>query len=249
VTEILALMSADTVYPDLEAIFPQTTSAWPIDRALARALAQLVIGRGLRDILEFGAGSSSVVFAKALELVGGGRLTSVEEEPAWSTDQWAIVSSTPNVEARMIHSRVFFRTGSLGLYHGYSAEARAAVAARGPFSLVFIDGPDGYIGRDGALHLAFPYLAPGALIVVDDARRRKERETIARWLAVYPGLSMLADAPSLGHGTAVLGYNGDSSHRVSARAFTSSAVREAYAWVRNLTYEPPRPPQEPPFTA
>jgi predicted O-methyltransferase YrrM len=237
-----ALLAADTQYPEVERSFPSSTTSWPIDRTLGRLLARLVIQLGRRDILEFGAGSSSVVFAQALAKLGGGRLTTVEEDPAWSTAQWAVASNTPTVDARLIASRVFFRAAREGLYHGYDAAARSAVTARGPYSLVLIDGPDGYIGRDGALHLAYASLAPGALVIVDDAKRRKERDTIARWMAVYPGLTMLVDAPSLGHGTAVLEYTGDPTRRVSARAFASSALREAYAWVRNLTYEPPKPP-------
>jgi predicted O-methyltransferase YrrM len=241
-SRVQGLVSNDTVYVDVEAAFPASTSAWPIDRAMGRLLARLVVELGIRDVLEFGAGTSSVVFAQALARIGGGRLTSVEEDPAWSVDQWAIASTLPTVDARMIASRVFFRAERRGLYHGYTPDARAAVAARGPYSLVLIDGPDGYIGRDGALHLVFGHLAPNALVVVDDAKRRKEKDTIARWMAVYPGLTVLADAPHLGHGVAILGYSGDTTQRTSTRALVSSAVREAYAWVRNLTYQPPVPP-------
>jgi predicted O-methyltransferase YrrM len=242
-TRISALVGADTRYDDVDRELPASSSAWPIDRDMAGVLARLVIELRLTRILEFGAGTSSIVFANALRRIGGGFLTSVEEDPRWSANLWARARAVPTVDGQMIVSRVYFRASRRGgLYHAYDDAAAAEVAQRGPFTLVLIDGPDGYIGRDGALHLAFSSLAPGALVVVDDAKRRKERDTMARWFATYPGLVPLADAPALGHGTAVLGYTGDPTVHLSPQAIASSAVREAYAWVRGLTNPPPVPP-------
>ncbi len=237
-----ALLGDETQYPEVEGAFPSSTSAWPIPRELGRVLARLVVQLDRRNVLEFGAGASSMVFAQSLTRLGGGRLTSVEEDPRWTSAQWAFVSNMLGVDAHLVSSRVAFRLRREGMYHGYTAEAEAVIARRAPYSLVLIDAPDGYIGRDGALHLAFPYLAPGALIVVDDARRRKERDTIARWRATYPGLLLLADDPALGHGTAILGYTGDATRLVSPRAMLSSAIREAYASVRTLFDPLPTPP-------
>jgi predicted O-methyltransferase YrrM len=239
------LVLGDARYPDVDAAYPVPTSSWPIDWAMAGVLARLVIALDRHDIVEFGAGASSLVFAQALARGSGGRLTAVEEDPRWSGDAWTRVKATPGVDACLIASPVFFRASRIGVYHGYHRAAAAAAAMRGPFDLALVDAPDGYFGRDGALHAIYRALTPGALIVVDDARRRKERDMMARWLWTYPGLVILADEPALGRGTAVIGFTGDRRERLSARTLISGSVREAYAWVRNLRYEPPRPPADP----
>jgi predicted O-methyltransferase YrrM len=236
------VVRGETRYPDVDAVYPTPMTSWPIDWAMAGVLARLVITFDRRHIVEFGAGASSLIFAQALARGSGGCLTAVEEDPRWSRDAWRWVEAVPGVDACMIASPVFFRASLVGVYHAYSRAAEAAAATRGPFDLVFVDAPDGYFGRDGALHAVYRSLAPGALIIVDDARRRKERDMIARWLRTYPGLVMLSNEPELGHGTAVIGFTGDRRERISARALVSGSVREAYAWLRNLTYEPPRPP-------
>jgi predicted O-methyltransferase YrrM len=231
-------------YPDVDAAYTPPTSSWPIPWATAGVLARLVIMLDRHDIAEFGAGASSLIFAQALARGSGGRLTTIEEDRRWSRAAWTRVEATPGVDACMIASPVFFRASRVGVYHAYTRAAEAAASMRGPFDLVLVDAPDGYFGRDGALHAIYHALAPGALIVVDDSRRRKERDMMARWLWTYPGLVMLADEPTLGHGTAVIGFTGDPRERLSARTLVSGSVREAYAWMRHLTYEPPVPPLE-----
>lgn len=244
-TRVQAAVTGTTRYPDVDAVYPTPTTSWPVDAAMAGVLARLVVEFDRRDIVEFGAGASSLVFAAAMSRGRGGRLTAVEEDVRWSRDSWRRVEATPRVDACMIASGVVFRADRTGVYHGYSLAAKAAAVARGPFDLALIDAPDGYYGRDGALHLIYEALAPGALIVVDDARRRKERDMMARWMRTYPGLVLLADEPDLGHGTAVIGFTGDRRVLLSPRVLASSAVREAYAWVRHLTYTPPVPPSDP----
>jgi len=243
---VRAAVACPTRYPDVDAVYPTPTSSWPVHLDMARVLAHLVIEFDRRAVVEFGAGTSSLVLAAALGRGTGGRLTAVEEDLRWSRASWRRVEATPRVDACIIASGVVFRAERAGVYHGYSRAAKAAAIARGPFDLALIDAPDGFYGRDGALHLIYEALAPGALIVVDDSRRRKERDMMARWMRTYPGLVRLADEPDLGHGTAVLGFTGDRRVRLSPRALASGAVREAYAWVRNLTYTPPVPPSDSP---
>jgi predicted O-methyltransferase YrrM len=53
------------------------------------------------NILEFGAGSSSLVLATALSAAGGGKLTSVEQNPQWCIEKWAIVKQKENVDCHI----------------------------------------------------------------------------------------------------------------------------------------------------
>jgi Methyltransferase domain len=199
-----------------------------------RALARMVFELDLRDILMFGLGDSTLVMAEALAGLRGGRLTVVEDDPDWRAEDWAQVASRRDVDPQLVASPLFFRL-AFGPHHAYGAGATAAVAGRGPYALMLVDAPRGYVGRDGSMHLALPHLAPGALVVV-----RKEGDTVERWLATYPGLVMLHIDRALGDGTAILGYTGDSTRRLSSRAILTGAVREAYAWIakRNGTSGP-----------
>lgn len=190
-----------------------------------RILARMVFELDLRDILMFGLGDSTVVIAEALAGLRGGRLTVVEDDPDWRAEDWAHVVARREVDAQLIASPLFFRL-SFGPHHAYGAGAAAAVANRGPYSLMLVDAPRGYIGRDGSMHLAVAHLAPGALVVV-----RKEEDTVDRWLHTYPGLVMLHVHRAIGDGVAILGYTGNSSRRLSSRAILAGAVREAYAWI------------------
>jgi hypothetical protein len=96
---------------------------------------------------------------------------------------------------------------------------------------VLVDAPQWYVGRDGALPLILHSLAPGALIVVDDAGRNQEQWAIRRWLQTYAGLSLVCYQKEFGtYGVAVLAFNGDTTQRHSVRTWVSSAVHVGVNW-------------------
>ena len=51
----------------------------------------------------------------------------------------------------------------------------------GPITLLFVDGPEGKIGRGPALEYFLPQLPPGAIIVLDDLRRHEEAVVFRKW--------------------------------------------------------------------
>ena len=67
-------------------------------------------------------------------------------------------------------------------------------------------------------HDAYPFLAPGAVIVLADAARIEEQTTIKRWLRTYPGLEVVIEDKETGRGIAVLLHDGRKGRRVAARA-------------------------------
>lgn len=215
-----AIMYHDARYEDVERVLSPETAA------LGRVLARMMFQLELRDVLAFGAGVSSVIVAQALSGLGGGRLTAVEDDPAWGVDQWSPVAAMPGVDARLIGSPLFFRLGFGAPHHAYGVGAAAAVASRAPYSLVLVDPPHGHVGRDGTLHLAMPHLAPGALIVVHE-----EGDTIERWMDTYPGLGILHVDRVLGNGVVIIGYTGNPARQLSWRAILTGAIREARAWI------------------
>ncbi|MGF1568005.1 MAG: class I SAM-dependent methyltransferase [Nodosilinea sp.] len=209
--------------PELQAVIAQCPGDWAITPAAAGVLGQAVSHLGAQNILEFGAGSSSVVLATALALAGGGKLTAIEQNPRWCADQWAFVQQQPQVESHMVEGQPQLGWGRLGLYFSFKQAAKT-LATRGPFDLVVVDAPQYFFGRDGALPLVYRYLTPTAWIILDDAGREAERWAMARWLSTYPGLKLVYDHPDFGEkGLAVLRCQGRLQPRWSPWAFVSGA--------------------------
>lgn len=216
------LFRDQSLYREVEAVLPDGSSPWPITAELGRFLARLVVKLGCRNVLEFGAGSSSLVLAHALSMSSGGRLTSVEQDPTWCAPLFEEVKGIKNVDAQLVGANLEFKMTAQGFYHSYE-EAAHIIAQRGPYDLVLIDGPQTFYGRDGGLHLAYPHLSPNALIVLDDAKRQGEQWTMQRWLQTYPGLDLgLFDPIFSERGVAVLVNQIDKGKRPSLSSLLSS---------------------------
>ena len=79
-SQISQLVHRPATYPQIEEILADRASnIWSISDDLARLLARIVNELGLGNVLEFGAGQSSLVLATALSVRSGGQLTSVEQ--------------------------------------------------------------------------------------------------------------------------------------------------------------------------
>ncbi|HEU4827788.1 MAG TPA: class I SAM-dependent methyltransferase [Gemmatimonadales bacterium] len=223
--DMLASILYDPAIPEAVAgVLPDDSSEWPLPARTAAFMARLIQRRNLGRALEFGAGSSSVVLAHALAARGGGMLTSLERSPEWCAGQWAEVSRLQSVDARLVPSRLVFRSTRAGVAWCYE-EAPAALAERGPFDLVLVDAPQSWVGRAGAMRTALAHLSEGAVIVVDDAGREGERNLVGGWLRAYPGLSLAAFDPEFGRlGIAVLVFDGNRSVRLDALTVAGSVL-------------------------
>ena len=232
VTRWADLPSLDGPLPEaITAVLPDDSSIYPISRALGSLLARLVLSGAVHNVLELGAGASSVVLAQALRLTGGGRLTSIEQDPSWCMDQWAAVTDTPGIDAHLEVALPVFRVLGSFPCHLY-ATAQLTVAARGPYDLVFVDAPQRYYGRDGTLPLVAGSLRPGALLVLDDAGRRGERSAIHRWLQTYVGLELVVFDPKFGrYGVAILRANQPLTQRRSVASWVRGAAHASVAWL------------------
>jgi len=236
-TALERVLRSDERYAAVEEVVPDGGSTWSIAPEVARLLARIVVTLRRRSVLEFGAGRSSLVLARAMALGGGGRITSVDDAPQYCAEAWERVKETPGVDATLVVSRVGLMLDRSGLQYGY-VDARREIAGRGPFDLVLIDGPFGGYGRDMSLHLSFEHLAPGALIVLDDAARRRELTALRRWRRIYPGLAVVHHDPAFGRGIAILRLGGDRTRRLSLRAILGSL----HDRLLDLRRGPPRPP-------
>lgn len=230
-TRLASFFQSDQPGSAINAMAPDLPNTWAISRKHAQFLARLVVNLRPQHVLEFGAGASSLVLARALASIGGGQLTSVEQSPEWCAELWSQVRRVQRVDAQLIVASPRFRIGPAGVYFSYPTAADT-IAERGPYDLVFIDAPQSFYGRDGALHSAYAQLQPNAVVILDDARRGSERWTLYRWLQIYPGLTLAVFDPDFAkRGVAILQHTGDKTRRVRASAIITSAVFALYAWV------------------
>ncbi len=226
--EIRALVEEDPPSEALALAIGACPGGVAIDTAVALVLANAVAREGRRSVLEFGAGSSSQLIATALDVTGGGRMTSVEHDPSWSSGRWSdAVDAAIDVDAVMVTSMLAYRLGRLGVIASYRT-ARSDLIRRAPYDLVLIDGPQYFHGRDAAIPLVWDLLTVGCLIVVDDAGRWGERLTIWKWLKTYPGLTLEHyDANASDYGIAILRKRADTGPRLSPLSF-AVGVWQAY---------------------
>ncbi|MFB9659176.1 O-methyltransferase [Glycomyces mayteni] len=178
------------------------TQGWAAGVDLARYLYTQVREHGRTRVLECGSGSSTVLFAYALRALGTGRAVALEHEPRFAEitrgmlrerglEEWAEVVDAPLVDVALAGES----------WRWYDPQAVPA----GEFDLLVVDGPPGSTGpqaRYPAVPVLYEHLAPGALVVLDDAFRPEERATAERWAAEFDGL----EPERIGHerGTIVL---------------------------------------------
>lgn len=143
------------------------------------------------EVVELGAGVSTVVLARLMR-ERGGHLTSLEHDPDWAR----VVSSQLEREgldgvARLVSARLEPHPLALDGAPWYAASSLEGLPASG-VELLLVDGPPGYgAGMARSRYPALPALAerlaPGAVVVLDDAERPGEREIVERWQHELPG--------------------------------------------------------------
>lgn len=133
---------------------------------LLRLLTELPIDR----VLELGAGESTVLLDRLARRRSFQRMT-LEDHAGWAERVGARVEAPPRL-APLVPVNVAGHTAP-----GYDP---AVLAGEGPFQLLLVDGPRGSKRRSrwGCLALLEPYLDREFVIVIDDAERRGELDTV-----------------------------------------------------------------------
>jgi predicted O-methyltransferase YrrM len=156
--------------------------SWKADIGLLGLVADHILSARPRIVVEFGAGASTLIAARALQLAGGGELLSFDQ-----------------------HQDFVDATRSWLAEFGLSADLRAAPLAPAPagwpglwydhgrlparIDLLLIDGPPWTINpfTRGAAATLFDRVAPGGMVMLDDAARPGERMVARRWRRQWPG--------------------------------------------------------------
>jgi predicted O-methyltransferase YrrM len=189
--------------------FPVFLGDSSIDSFHARRLIQELVARQPSTIVELGSGSSTVLIARVIQLMGLDtcKHISVDHETIF------LELSKRYAELNGLASRISFHHCPLGAISSvgkvwYSGVPEALEGRK--IDLLVIDGPPAYQpgqqeARYPALPVLYPHLSPHCTIILDDANRPGELEIVKRWLAEYPDFKLVRHKQ--GKGLAVLVRN------------------------------------------
>lgn len=155
---------------------------------LLATLVSLVKRKRPRVIVELGSGSSTIVCGYALESTAQGRVHSFDHEAQYAAETNAALDAhgLSAIAAVQVAPLRETRCGqSIWRWYALNIEELPLI------DLLIVDGPPmttGLLARYPALPMLWSKLAPGAIIVVDDAARPDETEMVRRWMEEFPGL-------------------------------------------------------------
>jgi predicted O-methyltransferase YrrM len=161
---------------------------WAVDADFARLVAEEAKRRpGL--VVELGSGVSTWLVASVLAESDTGRLISVDHDPHFAarTDE-RLESDRVQVVLAPLRRQVFGDTET----EWYDVETVLAALPDDPIDLLVVDGPPmaSTWSRRPAIEVLGPRLAPGAVVLLDDGRRRQERSVALRWVREHPELKL-----------------------------------------------------------
>lgn len=140
-------------------------------------LCNLVVHRAPAQVVECGAGVSTMVLARLLAERGEGRLTALEHDPGWAERVAGLLAR----EGLTGVARVVLAPLESGWY---AAEGVAKLPAA--IDLLVVDGPPAdrpelAEARRPALTALEPRLVDGACVILDDIGRAGEQRVLASW--------------------------------------------------------------------
>lgn len=162
--------------------------SWKADVGLLTLLVDHIFEAKPKLVVEFGAGASTLVLARALKKAGGGRLISFDQHGDFidATRRWladyGLAADLHTVPLRPSPA------GWPGLWYDH-----------GPLpdgiELMLVDGPPWSIHpfTRGAAASLFGHIAPGGTVMLDDAARPGERIVARRWRKTHPEFDFRLD--------------------------------------------------------
>lgn len=170
-----------------EAALPNLGS-WKADAALLSLIVDTIERLRPAQVVEFGAGASTLISAKALTLHGGGRLTSFDQHADFVAETRAWIGEYGlDADLRAVEL-VSAPRGWPGYWYDLSD-----VPDR--IDLLTVDGPPWTIHPfvRGAAETLFDRIIPGGMVLLDDAARPGERMIARRWHRGWPDFDFRLD--------------------------------------------------------
>lgn len=163
--------------------------SWKADTVLLGHIVDAVERLRPRQVVELGCGASTLVLARALQRNGAGRLTSFDQHAGFvaATAAWL---GDHGLHADLRHAPVVPDPSRW-------SEAWYDLTHLPPsIDLLVIDGPPWSLNPfiRGRAEVLFGRVAPGGLILLDDAARPGERVVARRWREDWPQFAWRYDA-------------------------------------------------------
>jgi len=161
---------------------PLDLSGWAADPIMVHNAVRLIVETRPRLVVECGSGTSTIVIARCLRLLGG-RIVSLEHDPAYARRSsemvrlYALDDVATVVTAPIAPIEVDGRAAS---WYGVAYEPFLSQ----PIDALLVDGPPGALGpqaRYPAVPILKPRLAPACWILMDDGDRPDERAIARAW--------------------------------------------------------------------
>lgn len=156
--------------------------SWKADAGLLHHLVDRIGQHQPRLIVELGAGATSLVAARALQMCGhGGQLISYDQHAEFvvAVRDWLADHGLP---ADVRHAPLVAHGGRWdGLWYDLHNLPET-------IDMLLVDGPPWALGptiREGAARL-FSRISPGGVVILDDAARPGERLVARRWRQDWP---------------------------------------------------------------
>jgi predicted O-methyltransferase YrrM len=184
--------------------FPIFLGDWSIDSFLGRYLIQHILENHPKCIVELGSGSSTILIARTLTLIGEGNTIHI----AIDHDEKFIELTRNIAKLNGVINRIEFILCPLIRYEALDKlwyEAVTDKLGEKKIDLLLIDGPPGSIqkhSRYPALPILKQTLAEHCTVILDDAIREEEQEIAKRWKCENPEFKL--DFIFKGHGLAIL---------------------------------------------
>lgn len=164
---------------------------WQLSAQGMHEVIRHVLSDKPKVIVECGSGASTMWIGRALRQVGGGRLISLESSADWVAMVSGLLQEEGLSSVEVRHAPLEPVQVSGREQPWYATSALTGVAE---IDLLLVDGPPGRTSKHArypALPALLDRLRPGATVMLDDCHRREEKQTLRRWLAEVPGLSLL----------------------------------------------------------
>ncbi len=162
--------------------------SWKADTALLTHIVDTIEAQEPKQVVELGCGASSLVIARALQLYGGGQLTSFDQHGDFvaATQRWL---AEHGLDAELRHAPLVEAPEG---WPGYWYDLSHLPAS---IDLLVIDGPPWTIHPHvrGAAETLFDRIAPGGVVLLDDAARPGERVIAKRWRKLWPQFDFALD--------------------------------------------------------
>ncbi|MFO0892543.1 MAG: class I SAM-dependent methyltransferase [Isosphaeraceae bacterium] len=181
--------------PRLEALRLPEPNAWNLTASARLVISALIERHRPRNLIELGGGVSTIIladYARRTRFADGTspRICSVDHDREWLAQTTADLKDRGLLDGvELIHAPVeHMKIGGEDFATYALPESFHENHAPGSFDFCLIDGPPEILcGRAGTLPLVAPYLASGALVLLDDAFRAGEQECLRRWHERFRG--------------------------------------------------------------